>query len=501
MKKVLLIGLYDSKLLGIRYLSSSLLVAGHHTDIAFLKTFNSHNTKEPTEVEYELLYSLIERLAPDVIGISVMCSFYLDIVRKITIDIKSRFKVPMLWGGAVVTLFPEKSLEYADIVFRGEGEDAVCELVNALDKGESYASIENIGYKDGDNAIVNPIRMLRQDLDALPFPDLGDGNKFYINNDTLNEFDPELRGYSYELTGSRGCPNQCSYCSTANIRRLHSGLGKFIRFRSPENVIEEIKQAAKAMPNLNLLRFWDEIFPWDEEWVKEFAELYKKEVNRPFEVWGHPRFTYSKNMELLVDAGLSKIVIGVQSGSPDVRKNIYKRNETQEHILECARILSDAKVPVVIYDFILDHPFETSKDLEETLQLCRSLKKPFTLQLHGLSFLPGTDIEDIAIEKGVKTREEIEREQSRSLSEQYRAMVWWRIGKGLTGDSEKIFWHSLIFISQFKHGERIIKRALKNEKLKKNPAPLLRIQRFYSLLFTYRMGFRKLMFMLGLKKR
>jgi len=131
--------------------------------------------------------------------------------------------------------------------------------------------------------------------------------------------------------------------------------------------------------------------------------------------------------------------------------------------------------------------------LKETLELCRKLTKPFRLQLHGLSFLPGTPIEDIAVERGVKTWEEIHAEQARPLREQYHSMAWWRQGHGAQ-DTEKVYWYSLIYLTQFKSGERIIKRALKKESLKKNPRSLLRLHKLYNYRVQFEMGMRKLKF-------
>jgi radical SAM superfamily enzyme YgiQ (UPF0313 family) len=214
----------------------------------------------------------------------------------------------------------------------------------------------------------------------------------------------------------------------------------------------------------------------------------------PFEIWGHPKLSANEGINELVSAGLSKIVIGIQSGCPKTRKEIYTRNEKQEDIIRCAEVLSAAKVPMVVYDFILGHPFETEEDLCETLDLCQRLAKPFVLQLHGLSFLPGTPIEEIAVARGVRTWDEIRAEQNRPLRELYHSMAWWRQGHGGSGN-EKVYWYTLIYLSQFPYGERIIKRALKNERLKENPRRLLLWHRLFNFQQRLRMGMRKLRFM------
>ena len=489
------IGLYDENLLGIRYLSSTLKAHGYDTKLIFLKSFNSYNVDEPTITEYELLFKTIIELEPGYIGISIMCSFYLNVVRHIVEKLRELTHVPILIGGAYATLFPEECLKLADVVFRGESEESIIEFSNALEQGRPYEHIDGIATSGTEGPQLNPIRPLIQDLNRLPHPDFGGENMYYINNDRIVHGDPQATSHRYELTTSRGCPNRCSYCSNSSIRELYADKGPFIRQRSVADVIAEIIAVKKRNPGLQILRFWDEIFPWNKGWIAEFAAAYKAQVGLPFEIWGHPKLSANAGLKDLVGAGLSKIVIGVQSGCPKIRKEIYTRNEKQEDILNCSKALSEAKVPLVIYDFILGHPFETEDDLRKTLELCRSLAKPFMLQLHGLSFLPGTPIEKIAVSKGVKTWEEIRAEQSRPLREQYHSMAWWRQGHGAIGN-EKVYWYTLIYLTQFPSGERIIRKALKNEKLKQNPRRLLFWHRVYNYRQMLQLGLRKLRFII-----
>ncbi|MCL2372927.1 MAG: B12-binding domain-containing radical SAM protein [Defluviitaleaceae bacterium] len=500
--KPLFVGMYETKRLGIRYLSSALKKHGYDTNLIFLKDFNSYAVDEPTDAEYHLFCQLIEELNPGYIGFSIMSSFYLEVVKKLATLLRQHTNVPIIVGGAYVSLFPEKCLEFSDVAFRGECEEAIVEFTDALENGQPFEHLDNLCTNGPDGPRINEVRLLKHNLDSIPHPDFGGDHMYYINNDKIMQGDPAVKTHSYELTTSRGCPNRCSYCSTGSIRDLYKGKGPFIRQRSIQDVMQELEDVKQKNPGLQVLRFWDEIFPWNKEWVAEFARQYKAKINLPFEVWGHPKLSANKEcLEHMVAAGLSKIVIGVQSGCPKTRKDIYTRNETQGDILNCSNSLAAAKVPLVIYDFILGHPFETPEDLRETLELCRKLAKPFLLQLHGLSFLPGTPIEEIAVRHGVKTWDEIRAEQARPLREQYHSMAWWRQGHGAGGNKEKVYWYTLIYLTQFPSGERIIRWALKNEALKKNPSKLLLLHKIYNLRVKFQMGSRKLRFMLRNKLR
>ncbi|MBC9784511.1 B12-binding domain-containing radical SAM protein [Heliobacterium chlorum] len=454
--KVVLIGLYNAKALGVRCLSASLKNKGYSVNLIFFKDFNSLNASSPTEQEYHLLIDKLTELNPDVIGLSVMSSFYLSAAQEMSLRIKSTFpQVPLLWGGVYATLFPKEGLEHCDYLMRGECDEAIIDLVEALEGRRDITDVPNLCYKKDGQVIINEMNQLRQELDELPFPDMGGEGMTHISHGKLWDCDPLLGSISYEMSASRGCPYVCSYCSCLSLKRLYKNKGTFVRMRSVENTIEELKWARSQVKNMRMVWFWDEIFADDEEWVKEFVHMYKQEINLPFNIWGHPLKIKQNIIELLVNAGLHQIVIGIQHGSARIRKDIYYRIETDEQLIEMSRILAEAKVPEMVYDLILDSPFETVKDLEDTYHLCRKLYKPYTLNLHGLSFLPGTDIEKLAINQGLLTWEELKREQSKPIEEMYRSFSWWT-HTGSQEDRERAYWKNMIYLTQFRFASAIL---------------------------------------------
>jgi radical SAM superfamily enzyme YgiQ (UPF0313 family) len=103
----------------------------------------------------------------DLIGISFMTHFF-DRARQLTEHLKKNLKAPIIWGGIHPTVRPEESLDYADLVLVGEGEEAFLELVDNLAAGKDIQHLENIWMKKGQEIIKNPLRPLIQDLDRLP---------------------------------------------------------------------------------------------------------------------------------------------------------------------------------------------------------------------------------------------------------------------------------------------------------------------------------------------
>ncbi|MHB1150826.1 MAG: B12-binding domain-containing radical SAM protein [Eubacteriales bacterium] len=443
---VLLIGFYNEKAIGVKYIANSLKKQGYIPHVLLFKGYNSLIPDKISETEFNIFRQLINKIEPDYIGLSVMSSLYLESILKVNSFIRSNFKIPIIWGGVYSTLFPERCLEYADYVICGEGEEATAELLNTLNADGDISDIKNLVFKQKDGIIVkNPVRPLIQDLDSFGYPKVGDENIYFINKNKIIYTDPQLTGATYETAASRGCPFTCSYCSSVNLKRIYKGNGKFVRFRSVDSIIRELSEAKKAIKNLSLIRFWDEIFSDEEGWVEEFKERYQKEINIPFNIWGHPLKINKHIMNNLKDAGLHQIVVGIQSGSSHIRKDIFHRSETQEQIIESSRILSECRIPSVIYDFMLQHPFETLDDLKETFELCMKLEPPFELQLHGLNFLPGTDIVDIAIKNKIITNEQMEKLMYSSMQEQYD-MYW---GPADSNLSQKAVLTALIYMTQF----------------------------------------------------
>ncbi|MCL2546331.1 MAG: cobalamin-dependent protein [Oscillospiraceae bacterium] len=424
--RIVLINFYMPKALGIKHIEKALTQAGYDVTTVFFKNISFINPKGATAREIELLVELVKSKDPLAVGLSVMASFYMETIIEVNDALKQAIDVPIVWGGIYPTMFAEECLKHADLVVRSEGEETFIELADMLKSGvNDFANIRNLAYRDEGGAVVqNELRDLLRDLDKFGWLELGLPNKYIIDNDIVKKHeDPLLGSMSYEISCSRGCPHACSYCSSSAWKRIHAGKGKTVRLRSIDSVIDELAHAKAKMKNLKYIRFYDEIFPEDEAWVDEFCAKYKARINLPFEVWGHPRHADAKNFAKFVNVGLYKVTMGLQSGSPYIRRQIFNRPETNEDIIAASQSLVDAKVPEVIFDLMVRHHFETHDTLRETLFLCLELKGKFELRLHGLNFLPGTAIVQKAIDKGLVSPEEMERFLNAPMHEQYE-MYW-----------------------------------------------------------------------------
>ena len=469
---VMLISFYNPKALGLKYIENALTLANYSVVTVYFKGFNSVNPKEATETEFNHLKSLISEIKPVAIGFSVMTSLYLEAVFSVNQLIKNNFDIPIIWGGVYATMFWEEAMDHANFVIRGEGEEAFVELVNEIMSGtNNYSPIQNLVYRSENSVRQNDLRELLTDLDKYGDIVIG-GNKYIIDDDLIKNVDPMVGSYSYELSASRGCQFACSYCCAITLKRITAGKGKFVRIREVDSVINELVNAKKTMKNLKFIRFWDEIFCDQEDWVDEFVSRYKKEINLPFEIWGHPLRCKEETITKLRKVGLYKVVMGIQSGSPYIRRQIFNRTEKQEDIIAASKVLAKAKVPQVIYDFMLRHPFETLETLRETYELCLELAQPFELQLHGLNFLPGTDIVQKAIDMQLVTESDMQKLMYAPMKEQYN--IYWQ-NDNKNEDMNYIY--NLIYLTQFPSLRKSLKKLSIDEPTDKNRASLANLRK------------------------
>lgn len=427
----------DVAAFGVRILSAYLKQHGHSVNCIFLPggVEQYKHTVGFTYRYHEHIIRQVVELAQqaDLIGVSFM-SHYLGRAKQICHALKASVAVPVVVGGIHPTVQPEECLEFADIVCRGEGEQAFLELVQRIERGESYYDIKNLWFKQDGNIIRNPLRPLLQDLDALPFFDYQmEGQYIYDNlKDDLVPMNKEmlkncfplephvegsfsdsyLRTLSYKTMTTRGCPHHCTFCAEKTLADMYSGQ-RYLRKRGVNSIITELLWVKKELPFVESIFLFDDTFlsrTTDE--IVEFAKEYKKQIAMPFHIQASPGTVTEKKIEVLIDAGLVFVEMGIQSMS-NTGKRLYKRKTTEKMIFEAAEIFHSFKKQLYppCYHVILDNPWETTEDVLETLDTVLKLPRPFWLKRASLVLFPGTELNIKARNEGIlKTKEDEQRE-------------------------------------------------------------------------------------------
>lgn len=354
----------------------------------------------PNEKELSTLKKLVNKLNPEVILMSVNSMSFWTAV-KISELFKDKIVV---WGGVQPMIDPERCLDYAKIIIRGEGDEATIELLAAIRDKNKIDNIKNVWTNKNGKIIKNDFRPLLSNLDNLPLPDFTESKKFYVLGDKIYRHNPfPHQKYEYNISFSRGCPFNCKYCLNHFLNKTFKY--KYLRRRSVDSVIKELIQAKKTFPKLSNINFWDDVFLSDSSWLKEFVVKYKKYINLPFFAYGNAQFVTDENALLLKQAGISFFDLGLQTGSENIRKNYFGRSDTNEQILAADKIIHKYNIPVG-YDLIFSE-FETEKDLEKGIDFMLKLKKPFKVQRNKLAYYPNFEVTDLALEKKLIAKEDI----------------------------------------------------------------------------------------------
>ena len=368
---------------GLGYISGVLKAAGHETALIYLLS-------EPSREAF------LEEIAghdPDVVAFSStthqhpaveQCARWIKEVQP------ARF---LLSGGTHPTLAPEAvaASSALDAICVGEGEMATLDLVERLQAGESIVDVPNLWVRQGDEWVRNPARPLIESLDDLPFADrdLFDYDQILARND----------GW-VDLMAGRGCPYDCSYCCNPGLKARYQGLGRYVRFRSVDNLMQEIEELAGRYP-IRTLNFQDDTFTLNRKWALTFCEAYAARFEFPF--WINTRVERVLDDEELV-AALARahcrgVRIGLESGNENLRKEILKRGMSNDDIRKAVKLLRRRGLQVSTCNMI-GIPGETPEMIDETIQLNRELA-PDSLQFSVFYPYPMTELHDVAVEQGL----------------------------------------------------------------------------------------------------
>ncbi|MFH1415712.1 MAG: radical SAM protein [Elusimicrobiota bacterium] len=413
-KPIILISIFSIDF-GIRSISSFLKIHGYQTEIIFYNKvryaegflYNDFLTNRLlrhqvySKQDIDLLISRLKERDPAIVGLSVS-STHMQTAKHITSEIKKQIDCIVVWGGIHAIIAPDECIRYADIVCTGEGEYPMLELADKVKEGKPISGIKNLWIKKDTEIEKNRMRPLVQDLDTLPFPDFIDrDNKILIDRGKSGKDNYIISASQknvYPIMTSRGCMYRCAYCCNSIIRERYEGLGPYLRRRSVDNVISELKAVLRERP-VHTIRFWDDVFTYDKKWVDEFCEKYPVEVGMPFNCYAHPAKTAKEILTKLRNAGLKWVNIGIQSGSEEVSRDIFSRQQYNDNILEHVRFIAQLGI-TICYDLILENPYESDTDQQNTVELLLSLPKYYRVHLYSLCWFPKTPLTERALEEG-----------------------------------------------------------------------------------------------------
>lgn len=314
------------------------------------------------------LEDVVARSKPDIVGFSCLSDDF-QLALLLAKPIKSKFGLPIIFGGIHATVYPQIINEpVIDIICVGEGEQALVELLDDLGSGKTRTNIQNLTFKVKGEVIANPQRPLLQNLDELPFLD-------------WTEYSPQAfykpyMGHVYKYGDfyiNRGCPYPCTYCINNYLRELSPGQKQAGRRKSLDYLFAELSSMVSAY-GVEFIKFWDETFLlMNKEYMTEFSRRYAAEIGLPYTIETTAESITMESAKLLADSNCVSASIGLETGSNRLRKDILGKKTSNAQYANCYDILGRFGIRKSSF-FMFFIPTETVSEIWENVQVARDWK-------------------------------------------------------------------------------------------------------------------------------
>jgi len=319
-------------------------------------------------------------------------------------DVNPALKVCFV--GPPVTVEPEKCLRETaiDFVVRREFDHQIVQYA----QGAPLESLPGVSFRRNGAIVHNPEGAYIEDLDSLPWV-----SRVYRRDLDFRRYNvPFLRHPFLSMYTSRGCPALCTFCLWPQTHSGHRW-----RLRSSDDVVNEVRWAIQNFPGLKEIFFDDDTFNYKKERTIELSRklgALRAELGYPDVTWScTSRVTTDYDtLKAMKEAGFRLMIVGYESGDPQILKNI-KKGATVE---AAERFTANAhKLGLTIHgDFIVGLPGETPQSIRRTIDFAKKLNTE-TIQVSIAHPYPGTEFFDYARSNGLITIDSMTDDQGHQL--------------------------------------------------------------------------------------
>lgn len=320
--------------------------------------------------------SLLESLdEPDFIGIT-----------STTVTIKEAYRLAgliraiwkntkIIFGGVHPTIAAQEVLSTGVInyVIRGEGERSMAKLISSV----SPKDIKGLSMLVDGEYWEHPEMDTIEDLNEMPLP------AYHLL--PMDKYRPPLGGAlrqpSFSIFSARGCPGKCTFCNSALTRRT--------RFRSPENVVYEMKFLMDHY-GIRELGFYDDTFIANKNRVRQICQLMMEQhIDLTWTCMSRINFADEITLQMMANAGCHMICYGVESADEEILKWMKKGIKLGD-VEKVVRMTQKAGIRARLA-FMLGNPGETVQTMKKTLQFAKDVN-PDLVQFNVTTPYPGTEL-------------------------------------------------------------------------------------------------------------
>jgi len=375
---------YEPAPLGLLYVGQALADAGYRVRVLHLHGEGDRGLEQAVNEEKPLFVGFSNFLYPRLKHDVALSRF-----------VKSQ-GIKVVWGGIFSTTLPEVPLasDCVDYIVRGEGELVAPRLALAIENNELPRGIAGVGYRDGEEIVLEPPDPPEKDIDQFRFGvDLIDFSRHIENT-------PGAGFRVARVPFSRGCPFRCTFCynsvdSNRQVWRSHSN----------EYMKDLVGYLVKRY-NINRLGVVaDNPFGAPKKAMKALSGL-----GVPMWTLGHISSVSPEFVAWAKENQLVRISFGFESGSDRVLKEVLGKTFSQEDMTEGVRLCREGGMETLSAWMALI-PGETDQELQQTLDRIDEFWRQDPN--HGINFnlfrlYPQTPIWDVAKAMGHQEPETID---------------------------------------------------------------------------------------------
>lgn len=330
--------------------------------------------------------SAISQSRPDVVGISAKSQNFKSACRVARLVKEIDPRTVVVIGGPHATLAGENILKEPDIdiCVCGEGERTIVELLHAIEGKGDLGDVRGAVFRRNGRIIKNPPREFIRDLDSLASP-------YETAPEALKDYGKYPPSAFRSVLAIRGCPYNCFFCGSRRI------WGPKIRFRSPENVIREIKSLQAR--GVKRIHFDDDTFGANRQYLRDLCDALAEHC--PGLTWScelHVRLIDDDTLSLMKRAGCFMIQMGIESGNDGILRKVRKGFSVNKALAACEKIKKHGLELWTLY--MVGFPWETEQTIRDTM---RVMKKSGSDFLVYSIFMPywGTEAFEFCKRKGL----------------------------------------------------------------------------------------------------
>ena len=361
---------------GLAYLASFIKKYGYEVEIIDANALN---------ISKEELIDIIVDHPSMIIGFTSVTAT-INLVCRICDKIKEKSDKVLIIGGQHATFKAEEILtgcKSIDYIVRGEGEMTLLRLLHRLKINKTAKGLTGITYYENNKIITNPARPPITDINKIPFPawELLPRSKYRLNGFQDIGFQGEQLG---KLISTRGCPNKCTFCSSAHF------WGK-PRFRNVDNIFEELVYLTQKL-KVKHIDFMDDCLTIPVSRFRELCNrIIESNLNFKWSCYSRVQNINEELVQLMKKAGCFMVLLGIESGNQEIINSI-KKNITLEQVTNAVKLFKKYDIDCLGF-FMIGLPDDTEATVHETVNFAKKLNLDFPFFSVTTPF-PGTELYD-----------------------------------------------------------------------------------------------------------